>query len=311
MHPAELQVDEAVEATLKENPSARRNLDILRDWSQRTPQGRPRRLHLRFLLRPIAMSGRTAVTGLELARGRLDGSGHAVDTGERLHLPAQIILRAVGYRGLPLPGLPFDNDRGTIPNSAGRVLRGGAPAPGEYVAGWIKRGPTGVVGTDKHDASETVRCLLEDAALLPPPETRDPDAIMALLHQRGVRVVEWDGWEAIDALEICAGLVRERQAGESSRPQAVAGGRVRCASSGAPLGSARCGPYRRRRRPYLPPPQPSPPHAVARDRPGRVKPVRPVAGPLPGPDRVAAGCRQAGESTERPAARAASRRRLS
>ena len=208
VHPAELQVDEAGEAALKENPAARRNLEILRDWSQRTPEGRPRRLHLRFLLRPIAMSGRTAVTGLELARGRLDGSGHAVDTGERLHLPAQIILRAVGYRGLPLPGLPFDKDRGTIPNSAGRVLRDGAPAPGEYVAGWIKRGPTGVVGTNKHDASETVRCLLDDAALLPPPETRDPDAIMALLHQRGVRVIEWDGWEAIDALEISAGLAR-------------------------------------------------------------------------------------------------------
>ncbi len=75
-------------AALKENPAARRNLDILRDWSQRTPEGRPRRLHLRFLLRPIAIYGRTAVTGLELARGRLDGSGHAVDTGERLHLPA-------------------------------------------------------------------------------------------------------------------------------------------------------------------------------------------------------------------------------
>ncbi len=128
VHPAELQVDEAGEAALKENPAARRNLEILRDWSQRTPEGRPRRLHLRFLLRPIAMSGRTAVTGLELARGRLDGSGHAVDTGERLHLPAQIILRAVGYRGLPLPGLPFDKDRGTIPNSAGRVLRDGATA---------------------------------------------------------------------------------------------------------------------------------------------------------------------------------------
>jgi ferredoxin--NADP+ reductase len=209
VHPGELQIDEAGEATLNKNPAARRNLDILRDWSQRTPAGRPRRLHLRFLLRPVAISGQTAVTGIELARGRLDGSGRAVDTGERTHLPAQTVLRSVGYRGLPVPGLPFDEDRGIVPNSSGRVLRDGAPVAGEYVTGWIKRGPTGVIGTNKHDASETVRCLLEDAALLLPPETRDPDAIMTLLRQRDVQVVEWDGWKAIDALEISAGLARD------------------------------------------------------------------------------------------------------
>ena len=94
----------------------------------------------------------------------------------------------------------------TAPSAACATLD--TVAPGEYVAGWIKRGPTGVVGTNRHDASETVRSLLEVAALLPPPETGDPDAIMTLLHQRGVRVVEWDGWEAIDALEISAGLAR-------------------------------------------------------------------------------------------------------
>jgi NADPH-dependent glutamate synthase beta subunit-like oxidoreductase len=170
VHPGELQIDEAGEATLNKNPAARRNLDILRDWSQRTPADRPRRLHLRFLLRPVAISGQTAVTGIELARGRLDGTGRAVDTGERTHLPAQTVLRSVGYRGLPVPGLPFDEDRGIVPNSSGRVLRDGAPTAGEYVTGWIKRGPTGVIGTNKHDASETVRCLLEDAALLPRPK---------------------------------------------------------------------------------------------------------------------------------------------
>jgi ferredoxin--NADP+ reductase len=208
VHPEELQIDEAGRATLNDNLAARRNLEVLRDWSQRTPAGRPRRVHVRFLLRPVAISGRTVVTGVELARGRLDGSGRAVDTGERTHLPAQMVLRSVGYQGLPIPGLPFDEDQGTVPNSSGRVLRDGTAAPGEYVTGWIKRGPTGVIGTNKHDAGETVRCLMEDAALLLPPETRDPDAITELLHQRGVRVVEWNGWEAIDAVEVNAGLAR-------------------------------------------------------------------------------------------------------
>ncbi|MBV8297670.1 MAG: FAD-dependent oxidoreductase [Acidimicrobiia bacterium] len=207
--PADLEPDAAGEAALQRNPAARHNLDVLRDWSERTPAGRPRRLHVRFLLRPVAITGQTAATGIQLARQRLDGSSRTADTGERIHLPAQLVLRSVGYRGVPVPGLPFDQDRGIVPNSSGRVLRGGVPAPGEYVTGWIKRGPTGVIGTNKQDSSETVRCLLQDAAMLPPPQTRDPDAIMALLHQRGVRVVDWRGWEAIDALEINAGLARD------------------------------------------------------------------------------------------------------
>ena len=227
--PADLQPDTAGEAALQHNPAARHNLDVLREWSQRTPTGRPRRLHLRFLLRPVAITGQAAATGIELARQRLDGNGRTADTGERMHLPAQLVLRSVGYRGLPVPGLPFDQDRGTVPNSCGRVLRGGVSAPGEYVTGWIKRGPTGVIGTNKQDSSETVRCLLEDAAMLPPPQTRDPDAIVALLRQRVVGVVDWRGWEAIDALEINAG-----QARGASRVKIADWTRLLAAASAAP-----------------------------------------------------------------------------
>jgi ferredoxin/flavodoxin---NADP+ reductase len=208
VRPDDLQLDAASEEILTKDAVARRNLDVLRGWSERTPAGRPRRLHIRFLLRPTTIIGQDTVTGMEFTRGRLDGSGQAIDTEERERLPAQMILRSVGYRGVPMPGLPFDDDRGIIPNTAGRVLREGTPAPGEYVAGWIKRGPTGIIGTNKQDANETVRSLFEDAATLPPPGIPDPDAIIDLLRQRGVRVIPWEGWEAIEALEIASGRAR-------------------------------------------------------------------------------------------------------
>ena len=196
--PAELALDEASEAELVTNAVARRNLEVLRAWSERAPQGRPRRLHLRFGLRPAAICGDACVTGMQFAHG----------TGQSVHVPADMVLRSVGYRGVPIPGLPFDDERGVVPNAAGRVLRNGAVVPGEYVAGWIKRGPSGIIGTNKHDAAETVRCLLEDAPALPRRQVRDPDEIIDVLHQRGVRAVLWQGWEAIEALEIAAGKRR-------------------------------------------------------------------------------------------------------
>jgi ferredoxin/flavodoxin---NADP+ reductase len=204
VRPGELVLDEASEAELARNTVARRNLEVLRTWSERTPHGRPRRVHLRFGLRPAAIYGEASVTGVEFARGRPDGTAGAAGPRDPVHLPADMVLRSVGYRGLPIPGLPFDDERGVIPNAAGRVLRDGAPVPGEYVTGWIKRGPSGVIGTNKHDASETVRCVLEDAPALPRPAVRDPDGIIDLLNLRGVRVVPWQGWEAIEALEIAA-----------------------------------------------------------------------------------------------------------
>jgi ferredoxin--NADP+ reductase len=124
-------------------------------------------LHLRFLLRPTAICGDAHVTGMQFERGHPDGAGGAAGAGQSVHLPTDMVLRSVGYRGVPIPGLPFDDKRGVIPNAAGRILRDGAPVPGEYVAGWIKRGPSGVIGTNKHDATETVHCLLQDAPALP------------------------------------------------------------------------------------------------------------------------------------------------
>lgn len=199
--PQELELDRADEEALAHNAVARRNLDLLREWSKRPPEGRPRRLHLRFGLRPTAILGESTVTGMSFNRSRYG-------TDETVDLPADMVLRSVGYRGVPIPGLPFDEERGVIPNASGRVLRDGAPVTGVYVAGWIKRGPSGTIGTNKSDANETVRCLVEDAPTLPEAPVRDPDAMIAELHRRGVPVVPWEGWEAIDALEIAGGRGR-------------------------------------------------------------------------------------------------------
>jgi ferredoxin/flavodoxin---NADP+ reductase len=169
--------------------------------------------------------GASAVTGLTL-EGTDPGrpvAPYVVDVG--------MVLRAVGYRGVPSPGLPFDDDRGVIPSAAGRVLRDGAAVPGEYTAGWIKRGPTGVIGTNKSDASETVASLLADAAAggVPQAPERDPAAVLALLAHRGVDVVSWDGWRAIEAAEAELGQAQGRDqakiADREALLRAAAGGR--------------------------------------------------------------------------------------
>jgi len=172
-------------------PVARRNLEVLQEWAKRTPQGRPRRIHVRFWHKPVAVTGEDRIAGLRLARTELDAAGALVDTGEVVSIEAQMVLASVGYRGLPLPDLPFDADRGVVPNLDGRVLRDGAVVPGEYVAGWIKRGPTGIIGTNKRDARDTVRNLLADAPTLPRAPVRDPDALLQELAGRGVRVATW------------------------------------------------------------------------------------------------------------------------
>jgi len=208
--PRELELDEASRCLIEADTVLRRNMEVLQEWAARPPAGRPRRVHVRFMLRPVEVLGDTRVTGLRLEGTRLDPHGHAAPTGDVTTLDAQLILRSVGYRGVPLVGMPFDEPNGVIPNVEGRVLHDGVVAAGEYVAGWIKRGPQGVIGTNKHDAKETVAALLTDAPSLPPAPVRDPDAVLQLLHDRGAEVVNWAGWRAIQVTEAQRGQAQGR-----------------------------------------------------------------------------------------------------
>jgi len=148
----------------------RGNLVAISKWVQGgaagpAPTGHSRRLIVRFWLRPLEILGTERVCGITLERTHIDPSGKFGGTGQLETLDAQMVLRSVGYQSVPLPGVPFDSRASVVPNALGRVLGpDGSPLPGEYVAGWLKRGPTGVIGTNKSDAAETVRCLLEDLA---------------------------------------------------------------------------------------------------------------------------------------------------
>src|SRR5205814_1353626 len=180
-----------------------RNIDLLREFAARAPEGKPRRIVLRFVTSPTAILGDDRGEGVEVVRNELvqeNGRLVARPTEHTEVLPAGIVLRSVGYKGVALPGVPFDERGGVIPNEGGRV----EGSERTYCAGWIKRGPSGVIGTNKKDATETVELLLEDArdGGLEAPEPRD---LAELLTERGVAFVEHDGWEAIDAAERAAG----------------------------------------------------------------------------------------------------------
>jgi ferredoxin/flavodoxin---NADP+ reductase len=199
---ADVIVDPAeLEGAEPKDTNSERNLAVLRDFAARDAAGKPGRVVFRFYHSPVAILGDDRVEAIELVRNELDANERAVATEERETLSCGLVFRSVGYHGVELPGVPFDPATGTIPNERGCVL------PGVYCAGWIKRGPTGVIGTNKKDAAETVETLLEDAAagrFAPKPDATSA-AIDALLVERGVRVVEYAGWTAIDEAERAAG----------------------------------------------------------------------------------------------------------
>jgi ferredoxin--NADP+ reductase len=183
---------------------------VLRGWADHVPEPDRIRLNLRFFGRPVRLLGEDRVTGVEVERTAVDADGRAMGTGELDLLPADLVVRSVGYRGTPLPGLPVDERSGTVPNEAGRVLRDGQPSPGEYVAGWIKRGPSGVVGTNKHDARETVAALLADAADGGLRTGGPAGDLVQELVERGAAPVLLDDWRAIDAAEVALGAAHGR-----------------------------------------------------------------------------------------------------
>ncbi|MFG2295738.1 FAD-dependent oxidoreductase [Streptomyces sp. NPDC048603] len=192
----------------------RRNVEVLRGWAEAPPAAAEagpagpapeRRIVLRFFLRPVELlagpDGR--VRAVRLEHTLPDGRGGVTGTGTYEEIDAELVLRSVGYQGVPLPGLPFDPARGTVPHAAGRVVRDGRASVGEYVAGWIKRGPTGVIGTNRPCAKETASSLLQDAPAL---AARDlPEDPLAALRAAGLHPVEWPGWLAIEEAEAALG----------------------------------------------------------------------------------------------------------
>jgi ferredoxin--NADP+ reductase len=200
--------------------TAKQNVEVLRTYAQRKPTAGRRRIVLRFLLSPVEIHAGTdgRVEGVTLTRNELvagpDGRLRAQATDELETIPAGLVLRAVGYRGLALPGVPFDESRAVIRNERGRVLDEDGPLRGEYTVGWIKRGPTGVIGTNKKDAQETVDAILEDLAAgnLHEPSAPDPAELDATLRARQPELVTYAGWSEIDR--------HERERGEpAGRPR--------------------------------------------------------------------------------------------
>jgi ferredoxin/flavodoxin---NADP+ reductase len=205
--PGDMQLDPASERAVQEaDAQTQKKVEVLRAYAATPPQGRERRIVLRFFASPLEIVGTDRV---RVARTQLDASLRAVVTEREETIPCQLVFRSVGYRGRPLPGVPFDERTATIPNDHGRVLSepGGEQRPGEYVSGWIKRGPSGIIGTNKKDSQDTVDALLADhaAGKLPAAAIRDPDAIEALLAERKPDHIVYEHWQAIDHHERSAG----------------------------------------------------------------------------------------------------------
>jgi ferredoxin/flavodoxin---NADP+ reductase len=218
--PKEVELDPLSSRWLAEQGTftARKNVSLLREFAARPPQPRAgRAIMLRFLRSPVEIRGAGRVEAIDIRRNEIvqadDGSLRPRPAGEEVEtIDCGLVLRSVGYRAVPLPGVPFDERSFILPNEGGRVLTpDGEPLPGVYAVGWIKRGPTGILGTNKRDAEETVACLAEDlaAGALPAPGP-GADKIDGLLAERKPGLVTIAGWRAIDAEELRRGEETER-----------------------------------------------------------------------------------------------------
>jgi ferredoxin--NADP+ reductase len=215
--PAEVELDEHSARWLEEegNVTSRKNVEILRGYAERPLAGKTHQINLRFLRSPLEVLGDGEdgkVTGLRVVRNRIEpgpgGRLNAVPTGVEETIGCGLVLRSIGYRGKPIDDVPFDERRGLIRNDGGRVCdEEGAPHRGEYAVGWIKRGPSGVIGTNKKDAADTVAKVVadRDAGVLEETPLPDREAVAAFFAERAPNVVDWAGWKAIDEHETAAG----------------------------------------------------------------------------------------------------------
>ncbi|WP_333792780.1 FAD-dependent oxidoreductase [Hyphomicrobium sp.] len=207
IEPEQLALSEACDAELASPKSAvaKRNLDVFRSLTENIADGSRRRIHFRFLASPVALLGEERVERLRLVRNRLSGAPFdqtAVATEQHEDIPCGLAFRSIGYKGVPIPGLPFDAERGVVPNTAGRVHADGAVVPGLFVTGWIKRGPSGIIGTNKADSLETVHALLEDLSKAAPARAPGLEGVLPIIESRSGRVVSLSDWFAIDGAEV-------------------------------------------------------------------------------------------------------------
>ncbi|MYE14652.1 MAG: hypothetical protein F4X99_23925 [Gammaproteobacteria bacterium] len=220
MDAAELELDAASAAEIEDNAVRKRNMNTLRGYADAVPGDGDRVVRFRFLASPLEVVGRDGkVCGVRVERNRLvaqdDGYQRAEGTGVLETLPCGMLIRSVGYRGAPVPGVPFDERAGIVANEGGRVLTraGGAEVvPGEYVVGWAKRGPSGVIGTNKADAAGTVALMAEDrgAGIFAGRGRERADDFCRLLKRRGVRWIDKEGWARMDARETALGKAQGR-----------------------------------------------------------------------------------------------------
>jgi ferredoxin/flavodoxin---NADP+ reductase len=208
--PADLELDPSSQAVADQNKVAARNLAVLHDWAARPLSGASRRITFHFWTRPTMLTGSDRVAAVEVERTMINSDGFVVGIGGQQTLPADLVVRSVGYRGEPLLGVPFHERTGRVPHAEGRVIRDGGFSPDEYVTGWIKRGPTGVIGTNKSDAVETVTSLLTDlhnGALQVHGRSGKLDRLLA---ERGIRALGMPAWHRIDAAEMKLGASHGR-----------------------------------------------------------------------------------------------------
>jgi ferredoxin--NADP+ reductase len=207
IEPEHLKLSETCEAELASNKSivAKKNLDVFRSLSANVADGSRRSIHFRFLASPVELLGNERVEGLRLVRNRLSGEPFnqtTVATENVEDLACGLVFRSIGYKGVAISGVPFDPVRGVIPNTAGRIHADGLTQPGLFVTGWLKRGPSGIIGTNRADSLETVGALLEDLSKTTPTHALGLSAILPMIERRSGRVVSLSDWRAIDGAEI-------------------------------------------------------------------------------------------------------------
>jgi ferredoxin--NADP+ reductase len=226
--PAELELNDASRAELEvlKWRDSIKNYELLKELAARVPAGKRRRLLIQFYAGPKQLSGADRVESVIMERNNLSGepgAQKARGTGVTLTIPCGVVFRSVGYRGVPIDGIPFDDKNGVFANVEGRVVNDGKVIPGLYVAGWIKRGPSGIIGTNKPDSFETVKHVLADAPALPACEEPSRDAVSALLTSRGVRVVSYADWQRIDAAEAARGAAAGKPREKFARVEEMLG----------------------------------------------------------------------------------------